>query len=216
MDPSNLLLANRATVALKYKKLSVNMKKTCLKIWFNSTCLRNHLIPNFIQLHSRNTSTRAAQAMDSGRLHWLKEEIKHWYTIRDHLNFQLYDTHLFLSKLFHHLELDSIISTVKEKVEAIGVELFEKLNKKLKALFSKKGSQSQRFSSNNTNGSNFTFHNRVVNLSNIRFSESELVMIRQGLKHNPRSLDQPLLNQFKLDLEVILQKNQDNPKFHNI
>ncbi|KAK5647062.1 hypothetical protein RI129_005526 [Pyrocoelia pectoralis] len=224
MEPINQYLAGRARSFHNYKKLSLKLKVTSLKIWFNSTCLRLNLIPNYIQLATKNTSISARSALEAGKLHWLKQEIKHWYNIRDKLSLYMYESHLLLSKFFHPIEVDMIISLVKDNVEIAGSNLFVKLNSKIMKLTNEKvtsNNHSQFHYSNQhnnvfTNQNTFRFHNRTINLSQTRFGDEEMRLLNMGLKHNPQTTDNLLLDQFKLDLEVVLHQNSQNPNTNNL
>jgi hypothetical protein len=77
-----------------YKNTKLKLLKTNVAIWFNKICLDTPLRPNYIGFkidgHKQQDKKTAANAI---RFH-INQEIKFQYKRKQHLNQQLYQSHL--------------------------------------------------------------------------------------------------------------------------
>jgi len=88
------LTASQAKSIYKYKNLKAKVQRCCSNIYFNRLCLKQGLIPKYVQIKLPYTSPASIITQKKTQITRLKEEIKFIYKRKDKLNEFLYRTHL--------------------------------------------------------------------------------------------------------------------------
>lgn len=218
--------ACQAFLVREMKNTMLTRKYTKLDIWFNSECLRRGLFPSYITLRSNNYSHAAIRAVHVGKTFWLRQEIRRHYSRLSVIELKLKQLFLKLTTLLHCSEFDVLYSRFLDFVEDKGRLKFHRLKNKLhnliffntKKFFNNNSStynnhQLSHFTTHDNNNmavgessfspgdeghfSDFSFHDRILNLSDTTFTPRELETLRLGLKFNfdfsPRPIDLQIL-----------------------
>jgi Reverse transcriptase (RNA-dependent DNA polymerase) len=179
-------------------------------LWFNSTCLRKHVIPNYINLSTKSKSPSASTTINKAKILWLKTEVRKWYQVRDNLNLHQKLVHCRLASLLHPVEFDSVDSKIREEIAALQHRTFLKQQKKLRQLM--EASTISPTDASNQNCNPVAFYPRVVNLSSVCFSPIEDKLLSKGLAYVPPPNPSKNLLPLTIDLEYALSEQDPTTK----
>jgi hypothetical protein len=168
------LLASQAHIVNRYKNTRSKIQKCCANIYFNKQCLTKQITPAYINIKISNTSPVASIITKKERTIRIKDEIKFLYRKKELLNQELYNTHLRAAQEWGsawHIIQDSILESINIIMEKKYKSLDDKLNK-------------LALKQNNKSNTNIQFYPRVINETEIIFSNEEMNMLNKGLKYN--------------------------------
>lgn len=158
-------------------------------IWFNTQCKQYNLTPKFINIKHNNASVASSMATRAARSVWLNAEIRSLHSKKQALTDTMYKLHLEIGKHDFDGKINFLYWKHEEALKVILDTKRSTLCKKLHAL-----SNEWRTSPNtahkavkhrNTRGVNtFSFHDRVINTTDVVFTRDELDILNVGHKHN--------------------------------
>jgi hypothetical protein len=192
--------ASRARLVIIYRRILKKKTMANSHLWFNTSCLRKGLIPNYINLGTKSKSTSATSTIKKAKILWLKAEIKKWYQVRDNLNVHQKLVHCRLSLLLHPVEFDLVDREIREETRGLGFKTYGKQLKKIKTLTEKETTGSSGPQTTDDRSVPVTFHPRVVNLTNTTFAEKEEKLLKKGLAYVPPS--NPIQNLLPLTIDL--------------
>lgn len=109
--------------------------------------------------------------------------------------------------------LQTFFNNVKDTEQLIGSTKFRKVSKKLITLIQLKQSEVHQ---GVTIFSNFIFHERVKNLSNVSFTEDEMGFMNLGLKFALNNVTDQSLTNFAIDLDVLIERITPDSNIKNL
>ena len=132
------------------------------------------MIPYYANLKFTNTSPAAQVTANKAQILPVKNEIKYLFKRKDILNHELYTTHLKAANEWGNL-WSYIQDSTHESTNEIIEKKYQSLDKKSKKLVQ---TQNQKPTARTE------FYPRVVNKTEICFTEEELKLLNYGLKYN--------------------------------
>ena len=136
-------------------------------IYFNRKCLSKGLTPTYAKIRIPNTSPAHEHTQRKVTTLRIKDEIKFLYCKKQKLNLEIYQTHLKLANLWKNL-WPHIQHDIENKLQKQRKMRYKALDNKIKRL-------TQQQTHNDPRKSNF--HPRVVNMTDISFSEPEMALL---------------------------------------
>jgi hypothetical protein len=171
MDRIKIISDSQAHSINKYKNIRIKVMKCGANIYFNQQCLVRKVIPKYAKLHVPNTSQAALMTKRNIHITRIKDEIRFLHKRKHKLKEDLCNTHLEAAYEWGSLWnpiMESILATVKQEANKKYRTINEKLN-----LLSK--------TQNNTPENQIQFYPRVINNTNITFSNDEIALLNKGL-----------------------------------
>ena len=176
----------------KYEDLKRKLYHCNAHIYFNKQCTKKHLIPNYAKVKVPNTSPAAKFTLHKAQLMRVKDELKFLHVKKQWLNHQIYKIHLLLAntwgKTWPYIHL-----TIEDKLKKAIQHKYTTLDNKLDRL-----SQIQTKKPNEIH----TFYPRVVNNTNITFTDNETNLLNKGPKYNLHSRKKDWLMTLALEAET--------------
>ncbi|XP_072375519.1 uncharacterized protein [Diabrotica undecimpunctata] len=192
--------------ANQYIRLATRRKQLELDIWFIHQCINNNVVPVFARVKtSKNVPSTYVNQLQTKLL---RKEIGKHYSKLDNINCNMKVMYNRLLQHFDNLDLTSFLHDVQDKVNHCASVKFFKLNNKLHNLIQQKSHLVSTNSSNNRSKfSNFKFHPRIKNLSNINFSQDELELLNHGLQFSiPTDISEIDLQELSIEIDIIIEK----------
>lgn len=189
--------ANLEAKKLKSLKLKIlNLDKSIL---FNKQCLELNLVPNYVPIKTNGTTPSAAHSARQCKILWVKNEIKFAYMKKQRINTQILELHLRLSNFWHPAQWDSFTTLLHDNLKQKAIQKQKTLDMKIRTLTKKQHP-------NNTNPKqtdNKSFHPRVINRTEVKFSENEMELLEKGFKFNCSDTHTPgNIKQLITDVEI--------------
>jgi hypothetical protein len=92
-------IARQSTAINKFKHFETQIINCNTNVLFNRQCLAKQLTPSYVKyIKVPRTSPAAIQTEQRTRIHRIKDEIKYLYRMKQHLNMELYQTHLLAAR----------------------------------------------------------------------------------------------------------------------
>jgi hypothetical protein len=135
--------------------------------------LYKRLTPTFARLKIPNNSPAAKTTVIKAQTLRIKQEIRFLHIKKQKLNSRLYHLHLHLADTWGN-SWHYISDTIEAKLETLMKGKYQKLERKLLNL-----SQNQV----KTTAEHCTFYPRVINNTDITFSDNEITLLNKGLKY---------------------------------
>jgi len=168
------LLASQAQSINQYKNLRTKVAKCCANIYFNKRCLYNNVIPKYAQLKVQNTSPASQSTAQKAGIMRIKEELKFLHRKKEKLNQELYRRHLQVAQEWGRM-WHIIHESIQQKINTEMEKKYKTMDEKIKRLI-----QNQTYAPKNE----MNFYPRVINKTNIIFSDEELGLFNKGLIYN--------------------------------
>lgn len=213
--------AGTAEQAKLYVKLTKSHRIAAQNVWFNQQCKQLKVIPSYININS-NTHSRAANvALGRAKAIWLEQEIRYWFSVRDCLKSHLKILYTELVFSLHNIEFDVLDNKAREFASLVAHKKYLVQSRKLERLVRDNRRQGNGDNVGHSNGQQLcphTFHQRVVNLSNVQFSNSEFSLLEKGLKYNMQpALSKKPLESLAVDSEIaIVRGKKDEGVKHQV
>jgi hypothetical protein len=169
-----LYLTGQAKSINAYKNVRIKIMKCTANIYFNQQCLKRKSIPKYAKLMVPNTSPAAHETRKKIHHNRIKDEIKFLYKKKQNLNIELYNAHLKAAHDWGHM-WQTIMVSILEKVNHEANNKYKNIHRKLTQL-----------TETQTNNPTFQrqFYPRVVNNTDIIFTNDEITLLHKGPKYN--------------------------------
>ena len=154
----------------RYVNLKRKLYNCNASVYFNKQCLKRSLTPSYANIKVPNTSPAYRYTQQKIPNTRIKDEVRYLYSKKQQLNQQIYRLHLYLSYVWDHT-WPHIQETLEEKLQRETQTKYKSLDKKLENL-----SQAQT----QTPQKKHTFYPRVVNNTDISFSNMEMSLLQKG------------------------------------
>jgi hypothetical protein len=132
MQTVKIVNASQAHCINQYTNTKCKLWNCNANIYFNKMCLEQKLVPKYsyikLNRHNRYSTKRLENQIHTLKI---KNELKFWYTKKQHLNKTLYKLHLKNSNEWKNL-WDTISQIIDKKLELKMNKKYNTLNKKLK------------------------------------------------------------------------------------
>jgi hypothetical protein len=197
---TNIKLIHTASQALiyKFKNTKTKIYKCNANIHFNRECLKHNLVPKYITNTTHISITHYNQNKINNNINRLrlKEEIKLLYLKKQHLNKQLYYTHIQIANTWGN-NWNIIEESINEKINIDSENKYKNINKKVENL-------KQYQTPNPTQKTEF--YPRVINNTNITFTNEELNILNQGSKYNTKQKPKNWIRTLALEAETAINE----------
>lgn len=158
-------------------RLNTQLMNTNLNIYFNKTCKRLNIIPNYINIQIKSNSIAAIKAKRGAETIWINSEIKFLYSKKVVIIKEIDNLMNNLSQNYNKTQLISFNEHVLQKLQPQKNEKWQKINNKINILISK---QKPKSHSSNLQ----TYQPRITNLTSINFNKTENNLLNKGSKFN--------------------------------
>ena len=160
-----------------------------------SASIKQKLIPTFTKIKIPITSPAAVHTQYKITKMRLRDEIKFLYIKKYTINKELHSIHLRLGKEWDKY-WDVLQNSISESINKTIEQMYKKLNRKLECLANSK--------TKNTTTDYVKFYPRVVNKTDIQFSNEELVLLHKGLKYNLNYKRKTRITTLTLEAETVI------------
>ena len=140
-------------------------------IYFNRQCLNKQLTPSYATIRIPNTSPAHRHTQRKVTNFRIKDEIKFLHCKKQKLNSEIYQLHLKLASYWSNL-WPRIQQDIESNLQKECRMRYQTLDNKIKHLVKQKA---------HTHPPKQNFHPRVVNMTDITFSETEMALLQKGL-----------------------------------
>uniref|UniRef100_A0A6P7GCZ5 Uncharacterized protein LOC114340718 n=1 Tax=Diabrotica virgifera virgifera TaxID=50390 RepID=A0A6P7GCZ5_DIAVI len=176
-------------LALQYLRLATRRNNLKLDIWFIQQCLKFKVFPTFsIVRTSKNVPPNIRTSL---QIKLMKKEICSHYSKLNYINCKLKVMYDSLLDIIGFINFNNFLTDVHDKVDASNTIKFNRVHNKLINLIRDKTVYDQAYQDRNNNKkfSDFQFHPRIKNLTDISFSTDEIKLLNYGLKYSvPKDL----------------------------
>jgi len=186
--------APQAKTHIKYKNTKLKLLKTNAAIWFNKVCRTKGVKPNYINIRTNGRSLQDKKTTTNAIRFRINQEIKFLYRKKQHLNQQLYCTHLECAHQYAGM-WQHINENIDHQLNNIMETQYAKLNKKLDTITNQKTNQ------NNNNKKIPQNNNRIINLTNIKFTQEQLQTLSYGPNFSIEQIPKRFINESIIDTE---------------
>ena len=163
-------------------------------IYFNRKCLSKGLTPSYAKIRIPNTSPAHKHTQRKVSTLRIKDEIKFLYCKKQKLNLAIYQIHLNLANLWNNL-WPHIQHDIENKLQKQCRMRYNTLDNKIKRL-------TQQQTHNDPPKSNF--YPRVVNMTDISFSETEMALLQKGPKYTLHDKPKNWIQNLALESETAI------------
>ena len=203
------LEAHQARIALNYFKLVLKLKKTVANIEFNRECKKHNLIPKYINLSTKLKTLAASKTIKHAKTFWLNTEIQILYAKKSNIIDELKTITNNLNQNFNPATKQLIIDNINTIISEIIDKKRATNRKKIKNLIKNQHNYIIKPSKKPT------FAPRIYNLSDEKFSKSQIKFLENNCKTNftkPISNDQLLL---ECETTIMQTNNEDRNKIRH-
>jgi hypothetical protein len=165
-------------------------------IYFNKQCLKQKLTLTYAKITIPNTSPAYKFTELKVTTIRIKDEIKFLHTKKQKLNSQMYRLHLILANNWNNA-WQHIQHTIEEKLQKEVQSRYRKLDKKLKKL-----TQLQT----TTPHLKQDFHSRVINNTDITFTDHEMTLLQKGPKYSLHTKKKDWIQNLGLETETAISQ----------
>lgn len=165
-----------------YKNTKMKLLKTVANLQFNKECKHLGITPKCIKINICNSNSTSGQKTKQKAVkYWLESEIKLLHKKKDLLNRKLMNIHLELANYFNNYILLTILDEITTPVVNEYMKITQNQCHKINKL---KSEQLHSQNKSNKNIGTHKFYDRVVNQTDIIFTEREHNLLNKGLKYN--------------------------------
>ena len=192
------------SVLNKFHQIKTKTNLLGLDIKFLTTCKKQHLIPNFIQIKANSRNHTALKAIQLAERSWLSAEIRRLHAKRSNLELEAY-------KLYKDLSSTLFPAIWDEFHRKVNVSIAEKREKKKKSIDKKLKSLLNKREGANPAQRRPDEPNFIINLSKATFDQQETNLLNKGLKFalQPKY---PPIEEIIADIEVAIRPLNENDK----
>ena len=193
MSHLKIVNASRGSIQ-KFENLKRKLYRCNANIYFNKQCLKKQLTPSYANIKVPNTSPAHKYTQHKLSAIRIKDEIKYLHSKKQQLNQQIYHLHLHLTNTWHNM-WPHLQHTIESRLRQEISSKYKTLDKKLMRL-----TQTQK----TTPLEQHTFYPRVVNNTNINFSNNEMRLLHKGLKYNMHTKKKNWVQTLALEAETAI------------
>ena len=157
---------------------------------------KNNLTPTYAKLKFPNTSPASKFTQRKATHMRIKDEIKFLHDKKQQLNYQIYHLHLTLANTWNNT-WQYITHTTERKLQNEIQKTYQNLDKKLGKLSQAQTIQLQQ---------RHEFYPKVINNTNILFTQCEMTLLQKGLKYNLHTKQGNWIQNLALKAETAIQK----------
>jgi hypothetical protein len=154
----------------QFENLKRKLYNCNASIYFNKKCLNKRLTPSYAQIKIPNTSPAHKYTQQKVPKLRIKDKIKFLHCKNQKLNSEIYQSHLKLANLWGNM-WPHIQQNIEDKLQKECRTRYNSLDNKIKCL-----TQQQT----NTHLPKNQFYPRVVNMTDISFSEPEMALLQKA------------------------------------
>ena len=191
--------AQQAKSYHKYKNTKLKLLKTVAAIWYNKMCRTKQVKPNYINIKTNGRTQQDKKTISNAIKFRTNQEIKFLYQKKQHLNQQLYRTHLQCAHEYAGM-WQHIYENIDLQLNKIMEAQYTKLNNKLDKLLFQKTNHPNSNKQNNQNNS------RVINLTNIKLTHEQLHTLSFGPNFAIEKAPEKIINELIIDTETAIKK----------
>ena len=186
----------------KYQNLKRRLYNCNANIYFNRQCLKRELTPNYANIKIPNTSPARKHTQQKIPVIRIKDEIRYLYSKKQELNQQIFHLHLALAHAWGNT-WQYIYEGIDEKLGRDTKAKYRILDRKLDHLAK---------TQNKTPHRTQTFHPRLINNTDIKFSKNETALLQKGLKYNLHSKPRNWIQNLALEAETAITQLPPNER----
>jgi len=168
------LIASQAKTINRFRNLRTKIAKCSANIHFNHQCLKCNITLKYAQIKIPNTSPASQRATLKAGVLRIKEELKFLHKKKDTINRELYKCHLQAAHEWGN-NWTYIQECITHKINKHIEKKYKTMEEKIRRL---------KQSSTHNQKTDLNFYPRVINNTNINFSDEEMNLLRKGLKYN--------------------------------
>jgi len=165
-------------------------------IYFNRKCLNKKLTPSYAKIKIPNTSPAHKHTQQKASKLRIKDEIKYLHCKKQKINSDIYQLHMKLAHYWQNL-WPLIHQNIEGKLQERYRTRYQNLDNKIKHL-----TQQQT----PANPPKKTFYLRVVNMTDIPFSEPEMNLLQRGPKYNLHDKPKDWIPNLALEAETAITR----------
>jgi hypothetical protein len=165
-------------------------------MYFNKKCLEKRVTPKYANLKFNHSSPAAKITTRKAKNTQIKDEMTFLYKKKTKLNYSLYKTHLEAAKEWGNMWYPIQRSTCEKLYHEMEVKyksLDAKINKLAHAQIRKPDNKTESYP-------------RVVNQTNIIFTNEEMTLLNKGLKYNVQQKGKHWLSNLALEAEAAVMR----------
>ena len=217
MFEKTILNADQARACYKYYKQHVKLLKTIQKINFNKTCIEHNITPKYATITIKGNNNRIIDKTKCySEKFRIRQEIKNAYFTKNKINTEMYETHLYILKTLGNTIYNHVKDNITENIEIIKKQIIAKHNKKIDTLLNNKQyhtnfkHKNKKTENKIKNSKDNNKNIELKNLTNIKFDETETIIINNAFKYNlPNNNKQKIIKDIIIDSEIILNRETD-------
>jgi hypothetical protein len=164
-----IIEAQQARLCNSYKNTKLKLLKRNAAMWFNKMYKIKHLKPNYINVNINGEESQDKKTTTNAIKYRKNQEIEFVYCKKQNLNQQLHHIHLqcaqYCNGMWRHIQ-----NSVNSQLDDIMDTLYQNRNKTLDTIIR------HTQVTYNTEKNTHTFHSRLVNLTNTKFTKKNQYM----------------------------------------
>ena len=192
--PKVKTLASQASSINRYKNLRLKLLQCNANIYFNRQCLTHKVTPTYTKIRVPYTSPASNITQQKIATMRIKDEIRFLYQKKEQLNTNLYKAHLQASNDWGPI-WPTIQTSIHESLTPTIDKKYQTLRQKLKHLTNR--------AKEDTNPDH-AFFPRVLNKTNIHFTNDEELLLQKGLKFNIHSKPKNWISTLAIEAETAI------------
>ena len=153
----------------QFKNIKSRLYKTNAAIWYNKSCKHKGLTPNYINVTVSGHNVRSKNTRNIAIRYRLNQEIEFLYAKKQHLNEELYRTHLECMAQWPTL-WQLIQTAVASSLEHEMKQHYIHLNRKLDHILQK---QTKENTTSKHKEGKYQFYTRIKNFTNLELTQEE-------------------------------------------
>jgi len=162
--------------------------------YHNKQCSQKQLIPNYAKIKVPKTSPAAKFTLHKAQKLRIKDELKYLYAEKQQLNLQIYHLHISLANTWW-IPWPNVFQAIEEKLRRAMTPIYKNLNNKINKL---------TLSQTKTPTLPDTFFPRIVNNTDIQFTQNERKLLEKDPKYNIHSHKKNWLMTLALEAETAI------------
>jgi hypothetical protein len=193
MNQLKIITASRSPI-YKFENLKRTLYNCNANIYFNQQCLKGKLTPTYAKIHIPHTSPASRYTQHKVSNIRIKDEIKFLHAKKQKLNALIYRLHLELSNTWKGT-WQYIYDTIEDKLQKELQIKYRTLHNKLKRLTQLQTRTPQQ---------RHAFYPRVINNTDIPFSDNEMALLQKGPKYNLHTKNRDWIQNLALEAETAI------------
>ena len=192
--------AQQANLHNIYKNTKIKLLRANSAIWYNKICRTRQIRPNYISFKSNGKTQQDKKTITNSIRYRINQEIQFLYKKKQQINKQLYHLHLECAQYYNgtwHLVQQNIDKQINKLMNNIYNRLYKKLG------------NPEYNTTNNDNKKIIDQRNktqRITNLTNIQFSNSQTHTLMLGPNYAIESKPERYINELIIDTDYAIKQ----------